>query len=197
MLRSGLTLYFVRHGQTDWNAAQRYQGQTDIPLNETGRAQAALCGGILRAALGARLDALDYIASPLSRATETMEILRREIGLAPKAYRTDDRLKEQHFGHWEGVVYQDLKTIDPEGFAARKADFWGWAPRGGENYQMVTDRVAGVLGEIRRDTVITSHGNVGRALRGILLRLPKHEVPKLDAPQDKVLCLQNGAMRWL
>jgi broad specificity phosphatase PhoE len=197
MLRPGLTLYFVRHGQTDWNAAQRYQGQTDIPLNETGRGQAALCGGILKAALGDQLGDLDYIASPLSRATETMEILRREIGFDAKGYRTDERLKEQHFGHWEGIVYQDLKTLDPEGLAARKADIWGWVPRGGENYQMVTDRVAGVLGEIRRDTVITSHGNVGRALRGILLRLPKHEVPKLDAPQDKVLCLQNGTMRWL
>lgn len=197
MLRPGITLYFVRHGQTDWNAAQRYQGQTDIPLNDTGRAQAAQCGNILRAVLGPALSKLDYISSPLSRATETMEIMRRENGLAPAGYRTDDRLKEQHFGDWEGITYQELQIVDPTGFAARKADMWGWSPLGGENYPALTARVSAVIAELRRDTVVASHGNVGRAVRGLLLGLPQAEVPLLDAPQDKVLCLRNGTMRWL
>jgi broad specificity phosphatase PhoE len=197
MLRPGLTLYFVRHGQTDWNAAQRYQGQTDIPLNATGRGQAALCGRLLKEALGDAAGAVDYVASPLSRATETMEILRRELGLDATPYRLDNRLKEQHFGHWEGIVYSDLKSIDPEGLAARKADMWGWMPRGGENYQMVTERLATCLAELDRDTVMTSHGNVGRSLRGLVLGLSKIDVPKLDAPQDQVLRIRDGRMAWL
>ncbi|HZL86046.1 MAG TPA: histidine phosphatase family protein, partial [Candidatus Krumholzibacteria bacterium] len=105
MLRTGVTLYFVRHGETDWNRAQRYQGQRDIPLNATGRAQAGRNGRALALALGGNAGALDYVASPLVRARETMEIMRREIGLARDGYRSDDRLREIHYGHWEGELW--------------------------------------------------------------------------------------------
>ena len=83
MLAPGVTLYFIRHGETDWNAVQRYQGQTDIPLNDKGRAQAARNGRTLISRLGPAAATLDYVASPLSRASETMAIVRREMGLAP------------------------------------------------------------------------------------------------------------------
>src|SRR6185503_9842367 len=91
MLRSGVRLYYVRHGETDWNRDQRYQGQKDIPLNATGRSQAARNGKVLAGALGERATGLDYVASPLERACETMQIVRRELGLPPDAFRTDDR----------------------------------------------------------------------------------------------------------
>src|SRR6185312_12901881 len=94
MLKPGITLYFIRHGETDWNRDQRYQGQRDIPLNATGRGQAARNGKVLAGALGERAAGLDYVASPLERARETMQIVRRELGLPPDAFRTDDRLKE-------------------------------------------------------------------------------------------------------
>ena len=132
MLKPGVTLYFIRHGETDWNRDRRYQGQMDIPLNATGREQAARNGRVLAATLGARAAGLDYVASPLERARETMQIVRGELGLAPDAYRTDDRLKEVHYGHWEGQLQDELRTSDPEGFAARDLDAWGWQPRGGD-----------------------------------------------------------------
>src|SRR3954463_14447361 len=91
------TLYFIRYGETDWNAEARLQGQRDIPLNGFGRAQAEEAGARLRG-LVLRCEELDYVASPLGRTRETMERLRETIGLAPPTYRLDDRLKELTFG---------------------------------------------------------------------------------------------------
>src|SRR5262245_34269438 len=162
MLRPGVTIYFVRHGETDWNVAQRYQGQRDIPLNANGRAQAARNGRALLEKLERDAEALDYVSSPLMRARETMEIVRGEMGLAPHAYRMDMRLSEMHYGHWEGQLWHELPTIDPEGFEARRADIWGWQPAGGESYRMLSDRVALWLSGMQRDAVVVSHGGVSR-----------------------------------
>jgi broad specificity phosphatase PhoE len=196
-LPKGVSLYFIRHGETDWNKAQRYQGQTDIPLNDTGRAQAARNGRLLKEVLGANHAAYDFVASPLLRTAETMQIARRAMALDDDAFRRDDRLKEQHFGHWEGVIWGDLKHVDPVGFEARKADTWNWTPRGGESYAMLVDRVRPWLETVTRDTVAVSHGNISRTVRGLLLGLDHKAVPKLEVPQDKVLRLKDGKAEWL
>jgi probable phosphoglycerate mutase len=196
MLREGVTLYFLRHGETDWNAVQRYQGQTDIPLNEKGRRQAARNGQRLQSLLGPRAASLDFVASPLSRASETMRIARAEMALEPDAFRRDERLKEQHYGHWEGQLWHDLPRIDPHGFAARDRDKWGWCPRGGESYRMLSERIAGWLGDVEHDSVVASHGAVSRVLRGLVLGIEGPDVTELEVPQDRVLVLQAGRMRW-
>ncbi len=196
-MKDGVTLFFIRHGQTDWNKLQRYQGQTDIPLNDTGRAQAARNGRTLREVLGSDLARFDFAASPLVRATETMEIVRRNMSLPSRPFELDERLKEQNFGHWEGLLWSELPTLDPEGFSARLADTWGWTPRGGENYADVTARVAQWLDGIERDTVVVSHGNISRCVRGILLGLDEAVVPKLEVPQDRFLRLSRGKAEWL
>jgi broad specificity phosphatase PhoE len=197
MLKPGVTLYFVRHGETDWNLAKRYQGQRDIPLNATGRAQAARNGRRLAEALGHNAARFDYVASPLARARETMEIVRRELALAADDYRTDERLKEMHYGHWEGLLWDELPQVDPAGFAARTADSWGWKPRGGESFEALSRRIEGWLADISRDGVIVSHGGVSRALRGLALGLPSAEIPFLAVPQDRVLVIEAGRIRWL
>ncbi len=197
MLRPGVTIYFVRHGETDWNLAQRYQGQRDIPLNATGRAQAARNGRALALTLGREVGALDYVSSPLVRARETMEIMRREIGLPPDDYRVDDRLREINYGYWEGELWGELSVKDPQGFAAREADRWGWQPRGGESYRELSERVAGWLGEIERDVVVTAHGGVMRVLCGLSGALEPAEIFRLDVPQDKVLVIEAGRTHWL
>ena len=196
MLREGVTLYFLRHGETDWNAAGRYQGQTDIPLNAKGRGQAARNGQRLRTLLGQRVAAFDYVASPLSRASETMVIARRELGPDPDAFRRDPRLMEQHYGHWEGQLWSALPATDPDGFAARGRDPWGWCPRGGESYRMLSERIAGWLSTIDRDAVVVAHGAVSRVLRGLVLGIEGPEVTELEVPQDRVLVLTSGRMRW-
>ena len=196
-MNPGVTLYFLRHGETPWNKLQRYQGQTDIPLNDTGRAQAARNGRVLGELLGAAKTAIDFVSSPLERAVETMEIARASMGLAPRPFRTDDRLKEQNFGHWEGLTWGELPALDPVGFAARLADTWNWTPRGGENYEMVRARVEPWFAEIERDTVVVSHGNISRTVRGILLGLDPQIIPRLEVPQDKFLRLTAGTAEWL
>jgi broad specificity phosphatase PhoE len=197
MLAPGVTIYFVRHGETDWNAAQRYQGQRDIHLNTKGRQQARRNGVILSELLDGEAASFDYVASPLRRACETMEIMRRELALPPDGYRCEPRLKEVHYGHWEGQLLLELPGVDPDGFTARKADMWNWQPRDGESYRMLSDRVAHWLEEVRQDTIVASHGGVSRVLRGLILRLASPEIPLLDVPQDRVLVLSAGSARWL
>lgn len=197
MMTSGVTIYFVRHGETDWNAVQRYQGQTDIPLNDKGRGQAARNGATLKHHLGARAATLDYVASPLSRASETMRIMRRALELEIDAFRRDDRLREQSYGHWEGQLWSELPRIDPEGFAARQIDKWGWRPRDGESYAMLSDRIAGWLSEVREDCVVASHGAVSRALRGLVLPLDKEAITGLEVPQDRIMVVRHGSVEWL
>ena len=74
---------------------------------------------------------------------------------------------------------------------------WDWSARGGESYPMLQRRVEPWLAALRHDTVVVSHGNVGRVVRGLVLRLDKAAVPRLEAPQDKILHLRDGAGAWI
>jgi broad specificity phosphatase PhoE len=197
MLKPGVTLYFVRHGETDWNREGRYQGQRDIPLNVRGRTQAARNGRVLAGMLGGSAASLDYVASPLARARETMEIMRNELMLPPLGYRSDDRLREIHYGCWEGLLWYELPQTDPQGYAARLADPWGWQPAGGESYRMLSERVALWLADMRNDAVVVSHGGVSKVLRGLVLQLGAAEIASLEVPQDKVLQVTAGGVGWI
>lgn len=190
-MQPGVTLYFVRHGQTGWNSLRRIQGQLDTELNDTGRRQAAGNGQRLLE-LRSDIATLDYIASPLWRCRETMEIIRDTIGLARDGYAMDDRLKEIHFGTWQGLHWHETEETDPEGAAARRADPYHWRPRGGESYADITARAAAWLDEIERDTVVVSHGGISRALRGHILDLEPAAITELSVRQDKVFVLREG-----
>lgn len=195
-LRLGVTLYFIRHGETDWNRDARYQGQRDIPLNATGRLQARRNGQALRA-LGTNLQRADFVCSPLSRAIETMEILLAALGLAAGQFRTDAQLLELAYGHWEGHLASDLANTDPDGVAAKARDPFRWRPRDGESYEDLQVRVARWLDSLDGDVVAVSHGGVSRVARGAVLGLPSNDVPFLDVPQDRVLVLTAGGADWI
>jgi len=190
------TLYFVRHGQTDWNAAGRMQGQTDIPINATGRAQAKRNGETLAGVLSSPQD-FDFVASPLKRPRETMEIIRTALGLAPKDFPTDKRLMEIKFGEFEGLTMREISEKMPDEYAYRQQDVWLNAPPGGESYAQLTARVAEWYSTLKRDTICVAHGGVSRSLRGIVLNLPGLEIVNLDVPQDKVLKVEAGQIEWL
>ena len=195
-MRAGVTLYFIRHGETYWNAEARYQGQADVPMNGTGRAQARRNGEALRPFLPALAQA-DFLASPLARARETMQIVRDALELAPGDYQVDDRLMEAHYGSWQGTLASDLPKVDAEGLAKRMRDPYRWRPRGGESYEDLMRRTRTWLEGIERDAVVVSHGGVSRTLRGHVLGLDVATVPLLEMPQDRVLILRRGATEWL
>lgn len=160
-------LYYVRHGETDWNVESRLQGQHDIPLNKLGRAQAVQCGGILRDLFqrdDRRAADFEYHSSPLGRARVTMELLRAELGLDPHLYRTDVRLLEMSFGRWEGFTFAELRAREETALAARESDKWNFALPGGESYAQLMARVGAWYEELTQDAVVSAHGGVARAL---------------------------------
>jgi len=159
--------YFVRHGETAWNAERRLQGQRDIPLNALGRRQSARCGAIVRDLLtrdGRTPADFAFMASPLSRARETMEILRGGLGLPPDGYAIDGRLVELSFGRWEGLTYPEVRERDRAVLAMRERDKWNFAPPEGENYADLLVRVRDWYGTLTGDVIVASHGGVARAL---------------------------------
>jgi probable phosphoglycerate mutase len=195
-LKPGITLYLIRHGETDWNRDSRYQGQRDIAMNETGRAQARRHGNVLKSLMPG-LGGFDFVSSPLARAIETMEIIRTELGLDAGSIRIDPAIIELSYGHWEGQLAAELPKNDPKGYAGKAADPFAWRPIGGESYADLQERVATWLAGLDRDTIAVTHGGVSRVARGALFGIAPDQVPFLDVPQDKILKLANGAMDWL
>ena len=189
------TIYFIRHGETDWNVEGRLQGQRDIPLNDLGRVQAEESGRRLRS-LVARYEDLDYVASPMSRTRETMERLREAIGLHPSAYRLDGRLVELTFGTWEGLTWKDVRKQEPVAAAARERDKWGYVPPEGESYAMLAERVRPILGDLTRDTVMVSHGGVARAFLAAACGVSTRHAASIDIWQGKVLVIENRKHWW-
>ncbi|BCP52530.1 phosphoglycerate mutase [Kaistia sp. 32K] len=188
-------LVFIRHGETDWNAEGRFQGQRDIPLNARGRIQAQRNGRVLLERMP-EAAGFDFVASPLERTRQTMEIARGAMGLDPSAYRLDPILKEITFGDWEGFTAPELEARWPEQVVAREGDKWGFVPPAGESYEMLSVRIGQWLESLDTDTVVVSHGGVCRVLRGLLLGLDKDTTPNLDVPQDRIF-VWNGAAHWL
>lgn len=189
-------LCIVRHGETDWNVEGRLQGQQDIPLNGKGRDQAAAVGRSLKRDYPDVLT-YDFVASPLVRAQETMLIMRGEMGLDPRAYTTDDRLKELTFGDWEGYTWPEMQARDAEGCAAREEDKWGFCPPRGESYAMLSLRIAGWLADVRKPTLAVTHGGVARVLMGLIAGISHAELPMQDIVQGRALLFEHGKARWI
>jgi probable phosphoglycerate mutase len=188
------TIYYMRHGETDWNVAGRLQGQRDIPLNARGRAQATHCGEILRdlfAREGIDAAALDYVASPLARACQTMALARGVLGLAPDAFATEPRLSEIAFGEWEGFTIAQLRDRDPARMAQREHDKWHFLPPGGESYKMVGARMLAWYESLTRDVVAVAHGGTARGLMASLGIAKPAAAPLIDIEQGVVYVIQG------
>jgi broad specificity phosphatase PhoE len=187
-------IYVVRHGQTDWNAERRLQGQKDIPLNPIGREQARLNGIDLAEILKVEGIAFDFVASPLTRTRQTMEIIREAMGVDPKAYRTDERLVEVSFGDWEGSTIKELKATQRDRVTERNLNKWDFIPPGddAESYEIMSWRIASWLNSVDKPTVCVTHGGVIRSLFKMIGDVPKHEAAEGDIPQDRILKIDRA-----
>jgi len=189
--------YFVRHGETAWNAERRLQGQLDIPLNDLGRRQSAQCGSTLRRLVAARHktpEDFTFVSSPLSRARETMEILRGELGLPPQGYATDPRLAELSFGRWEGLTYKEVRALDRSVLAVRERDKWNFTAPEGESYAQLLVRVRDWHARLAGDAIVAAHGGVARVLMVLFgVRAPQ-DATQGDVVQGVVYEFGHGVM---
>jgi broad specificity phosphatase PhoE len=190
-------LYLVRHGETDFNVAQRLQGRYETRLNARGRQHAEQCGAVLRDLLARerhRPDAYACVSSPLLRARETMAILRATLGLDPGTYDVDDRLMEISYGQWEGSTLPEIQARDPDVLAKRERGKWDFMPPGGESYRDVAKRVGEWYAALLRDTVVVAHGGVARVLMANFHILPEEEAAHADILHGVVYVFSGGTV---
>jgi probable phosphoglycerate mutase len=158
-----------RHGRTAWNAERRFQGQTDIPLDEVGRVQASRAARALSRLVPSRI-----VASDLVRAADTAAELAALTGLSVE---TDVRLRETWAGEWEGLTRAELDERFP-GELSRWAAGAGLRPGGGETRVEVADRMLAAISDALTGLgggstlVVATHGGSARAAIGALLGLP-------------------------
>jgi len=160
-------IYYIRHGETEWNALGRLQGTRDVPLNAKGAKQACAAGAILANLLprdGRDVSSVGFVSSPLGRARTTMELVRGTLRLPQDGYAIDDRLREIGYGAWEGSTLEEAEAHDPDLYARRLADKWTVAAPGGESYAEVQARVSAWYAGLTADTVAVAHGGTARTL---------------------------------
>ncbi|KAA0972473.1 histidine phosphatase family protein [Aureimonas fodinaquatilis] len=192
-------IYLCRHGQTDWNAVGRIQGQIDTPLNNLGRAQAKRNGRYLRNVLGEGIAGFDFLASPLARTRETMRIIRRECSLPEEDFATDPRLMELNFGDWQGYTLAQIAEHDMPAIRERKAHKWDFVPPGteGESYQMLAERAQPVFEALQRPTIVVAHGGISRIFLKLYAATPGAKAAHSAVFQDRILKFENGQVSWV
>jgi broad specificity phosphatase PhoE len=167
--------YFIRHGETVWNAEGRLCGRTDVPLSEVGRRQAQLLAARLRAV---PVEAL--YSSPLERALETARLIGLAIGREPEV---DRRLAELNYGVWEGRTFEEIKHSTPTDYRNWDADPARLAPPDGETGLQLVDRVMPFLAELAQrhqkgNVVVVCHKTVCRLLTCQIMGIPLSEYRK-------------------
>lgn len=193
-------IYFIRHGETPWNAERRYQGRRDIPLNEKGKGQASQNGKALAALFAERgLDpkSFEWHASPLGRTRETMERVRAGFDVHLPEVQYDVRLMEISFGVLEGELAEELPKDMAILAGSRTEDYWDFRPQDGENYRDVETRLAEFSRVLKGPSVVVAHGGIARTLRVLIEGAPIVEVINWAPPQDVIMHFKPGMMEML
>ena len=179
-------LCLVRHGETEWNAARRIQGQIDIGLNETGFRQAEAAGRWLKTA-----GIMALYSSDLKRARTTAEAIGQALGLVPVLV---PEMRERRYGTFEGLTYDEAKVKYPEGYAAFEGRNADYSFENGESLHAMFERVTSRLKKIAaahagQNVVVVLHGGV----LDIINRFARGN--SLEAPRD--FLIPNAGLNWI
>lgn len=168
-----MTLALVRHGRTDWNRERRLQGQSDITLDTIGEAQARAAGSVLATAVWARV-----VTSPLRRAVQSAEIIRRHLGSVE--YHVDPRLVERNYGEADGLPVADAWERWPD------QNYPGAEPLAAVS--MRASQALYALEQEEGDTVVVAHGTL---LRAGIEALTEQRCPRIL--NGEIVLLERGA----
>lgn len=183
-------IWFLRHGQTEWNKVYRLQGQLNSPLTEQGVAEAERQAQLMPAVLATH-PAL--WVSPLGRARQTAD-----IALAGAAYQTDARLMEIDAGRWQGLYRQDIVQAHPHWARQSPTALEIYeAAEGGEGLQSFRKRIVDFVDGLTGPTVIVAHGLLGQVLRAHVTGVPLVQAGALSNLQGIVYVLENGVERTI
>ena len=169
------TVWLARHGESDWNAAKRFQGRSDRPLTPLGRQQAKALASEL-----ASSSSLSVIyTSPLRRALETAAVVGEQVGLEPVP---DDDLREVDVGSWTGLSRAEVEARYPDAFERWLDGGEGWDD--GESYAEMSARVLAALVRISGshpgdELLVVSHGGPIRAIQAAAAGMDVHAYRKL------------------
>ncbi len=194
-----MKVYFVRHGQTDWNAAHRMQGCVDILLNETGKAQIAEVAGKIE---GIEFDKM-YV-SPLTRTKQTASILRPEM-----EQTLEERVKEIDFGELEGSCYGGYKTLVYEELNDKEKQIYHffldpdkYEPlAGGETYEHFYERLNNFLEDIKvkhkdETVLVVCHGAVIHAVICLIRKITMGECWKIYIGNGDCYMAEFDGEKW-
>jgi probable phosphoglycerate mutase len=188
-----VVLYLVRHGQTAYNLARRYQGALDSPLTALGEQQAMAAGRRLATLVGPDTP---IVSSPLGRARRTSELIR-DAGGFTGAIAIEPRLAEITLGRWDGVTDDEIEAAYPGARAGAGRHGWFFVAPQGETYEAFAGRIGAWLVEAvvaPAPLIAVSHGIVSRVLRGLYAGLSADEALMQPTPQDAFFRLGGGAV---
>lgn len=190
------TILLARHGQSDWNHSQRWQGFADRPLTEVGRRQAVELAERLD---GTELDAI--YSSDLQRARETAEIVARTKGLTVE---TTPDLREVDVGSWQGLSRAEAEERFPDGYGRWLQGGEGWDD--GETYEQMSERVLSAIQRIAKAhapgrVLAVAHGGSIRAVHAAALGLDVHSYRRIQRVEPNAtlsaVCVADGRLTEL
>ena len=181
-------IYLLRHGQTQFNAERRLQGQCNSPLTELGQRQAYAMGKALAQQLGADAAQWQIVSSPLGRTRQTSELVCQGMGISTTNIIYDARVQEVGLGDWEHEQIEQIVKRHPA-FAARN-DWYLDAPNG-ETLVQVQQRLREWLAEYQgKQLIVVSHGLTGMILKALLMQQDDEQIWLQERPQDALFHYQ-------
>ena len=186
-------IYFIRHGETDWNRQGLIQGSVETELNAHGIQQVRTIADAL-VQKREELFGFQFVCSPQHRAQQTMGFVTSALGVSMEQVKLEPRVRELGFGIWEGKPFWELK--DSPIYPADAERKYYWRPEGGESYEDGVARVDDWLTTVTQATLVVAHGAVGRCLMGYVAGLEPSAIVTLKTPQGCYCRLRDGLIDW-